>query len=314
MDCAVIPLSRHKELSLVQTVDFFYPLVDDPITMGHIAVANVLSDVYAVGVTNIDKLEMLISAPSNLSEKQRDIVIPLIMNGFQRASANSGCCGNITVKNIIVNPWCIVGGIATSVCKKQDIIVPSNGQTGDFLVLTKPLGTQLATSALIWQNEKNDKYKTILSALTDRDINDSFDIATKSMMYLNRNAALLMHKYKAHAATDVTGFGLLGHAKNLAEFQKSPLLFKIHTLPIIKNILKIGQLVGQSAKLAAGKAVETSGGLLICLRPDAAKEFCEEFEIITGGSQKAFVIGELEETDKSAAILSEHMEYIEVTL
>lgn len=123
MDCAVIPLARHKEYSLVQTVDFFYPLVDDPETMGRIALANVLSDIYAVGITDIDKIEMLISAPSNMSEKQRDIVVPLIMKGFQRATSGSGCYGNVCVKNVIINPWCIVGGIATSLCRKQEIIL-----------------------------------------------------------------------------------------------------------------------------------------------------------------------------------------------
>lgn len=123
MDCAVIPLSRHKDFSLVQTVDFFYPLVDDPEIMGRIAMANVLSDVYAVGVTEIDKIEILISAPSNMTEKQRDIIVSLIMKGFQRASKDSGCIGNITIKNIVVNPWCIIGGIASSVCAKKDIIL-----------------------------------------------------------------------------------------------------------------------------------------------------------------------------------------------
>ncbi|KAL7741849.1 hypothetical protein ACLKA6_012066 [Drosophila palustris] len=314
MDCAVIPLSRHKEYSLVQTVDFFYPLVDDPETMGRIALANVLSDVFAVGVTDIDKVEMLISSPSNLTDKQRDIVVPLIMKGFQRATEDSGCYGNVTINNVIVNPWCIIGGIATAVCRKQDIILPSNGRAGDVLVLTKPLGTQLATSSYIWQKEKNEKYQSILSALSDVDIEETFQIAIKSMTYLNRNAALLMRKYEAHAATDVTGFGLLGHAKNLAEFQKQQLLFKIHTLPIIKNVLKIGQLVGQNTKLTAGRAVETSGGLLICLLPEAAEQFCQEFEKVTNGAQKAFIVGELEETDKSGVILSDNVEYIEVTL
>lgn len=123
MDCAVIPLLRHKDFSLVQTVDFFYPLVDDPEVMGRIAMANVLSDVYAVGVTEIDKIEILISAPSNMKEKQRDIIVSLIIKGFQRASKDSGCIGNITIKNIGVNPWCIIGGIASSVCAKKDIIL-----------------------------------------------------------------------------------------------------------------------------------------------------------------------------------------------
>lgn len=123
-----------------------------------------------------------------------------------------------------------------------------------------------------------------------------------------------MHKYEAHGATDVTGFGLLGHAKNLAEFQKQKLQFKIEKLPIIKNILKFGELLGQSTKLTAGKSVETSGGLLICLSSESAEEYCKEFEQVTNGAQKAFIVGKIVESDKSIAILSENVEYIEVTL
>lgn len=123
-----------------------------------------------------------------------------------------------------------------------------------------------------------------------------------------------MKKYEAHAATDITGFGLLGHAKNLVEFQKESLLFEIHKLPVIKNVLRFGELVGQCTKLKAGKAVETSGGLLICLRPEAAEEFCVEFAKLTNGAQKAFVIGEVKDAVKSVAKLAENVELIEVSL
>lgn len=188
----------------------------------------------------------------------------------------------------------------------------------------------MATSASIWRMEKNEKYQKLLTAFADDDILESFNIAVKSMTYLNRNgkfenlfisynpflfhfiAALLMHKFEAHAATDVTGFGLLGHAKNLVEFQKQKLLFKIEKLPIIKNVLKFAALLGQSTKLTAGKSVETSGGLLICLSSESAEEYCKEFEQVTNGEQKAFIVGKIVESDKSTAILSEDVEYIEV--
>ena len=82
MDSAVIPLNKFG-LSLVQTVDFFYPLVDDPYLMGKIALANVVSDVYAVGVTNIDKITMILSASTELTEKECGIVMPMIIKGFR---------------------------------------------------------------------------------------------------------------------------------------------------------------------------------------------------------------------------------------
>lgn len=121
MDCAVIPLARHKEFSLVQTVDFFYPLVDDPHMMGKIALANVVSDVYAVGVTNFDKLQMLISSPTELTDQQRDIIVPMIIDGFRESAKLAGI--RVSVQNIALNPWCIIGGIATSVCKPNEIIM-----------------------------------------------------------------------------------------------------------------------------------------------------------------------------------------------
>lgn len=82
MDCAVIPLKRNG-LSLVQTVDFFYPLLDDPYVMGQIALANVVSDVYAVGVTNIDKISLILSASTEFTNKETEVVASRIIAGFK---------------------------------------------------------------------------------------------------------------------------------------------------------------------------------------------------------------------------------------
>lgn len=120
MDSAIIPLERHG-LSLVQSVDFFYPLVDDPYTMGRIAFANMSSDIYATGVTILDKVTMILSSPTEFSDKQRDIVIPLMIKGFSDAAKSVG--NNVRMGNIASNPWCIVGGVATSVCTKDEIIL-----------------------------------------------------------------------------------------------------------------------------------------------------------------------------------------------
>lgn len=82
LDCSVTPL-RHGGLCLVQTTDFFYPIVDDPYMMGKIACANVLSDLYAMGVTDCDNMLMLLAISTKMIEKERDVVIPLIMRGFK---------------------------------------------------------------------------------------------------------------------------------------------------------------------------------------------------------------------------------------
>jgi selenophosphate synthase len=82
LDCSVTPL-RHGGLCLVQTTDFFYPIVDDPYMMGKIACANVLSDLYAMGVIECDNMLMLLAVSTKMTEKERDVVIPLIMRGFK---------------------------------------------------------------------------------------------------------------------------------------------------------------------------------------------------------------------------------------
>ncbi|KAH8410671.1 hypothetical protein KR009_011752 [Drosophila setifemur] len=315
MDCAVVPLNENKEYLLVQTVDFFYPMVNDPELLGRIAIANVLSDVFAVGVTEFDAVEMIVSSSTSFSEKERNLVISQIMKGFENSlKANGYHKTPLRIKQLKINPWCIVGGIATSVCRKGEIILPSNGRPGDVLVLTKPLGGQMAMDAHLWQLNQTDKYKTLLSEFGDDDIRESFGIAVKSMTYLNKNAALLMHKFEAHCATDITGFGLLGHAINLAKFQKEKLLFKIDSLPIIKNVLKFSSLIGQIAKIRSGRSVETSGGLLICLPFHAADEFCREFSVLTKGEQKVFKVGRVQAAIESDAVLSDNVEFIEVSL
>lgn len=82
MDCSVTPI-RHGNLYLVQTTDFFYPLVDDPYVMGKIACANVLSDLYAMGVTECDNMLMILGVSQKMSEKERDTVVPIMMRGFR---------------------------------------------------------------------------------------------------------------------------------------------------------------------------------------------------------------------------------------
>lgn len=311
MDCAVIPLKRHPNIRLIQTVDFFYPLVNDPYTMGKIALANVVSDVYAVGVTEFDKIDMVLSAPTELAEEERNIIMPLIMKGFRDAASNAKC--SPTIKHSVINPWCMLGGIASAVVSKDEVIMPSNAKAGDHLVLTKPLGTQLATNAYLWLCDKTEKHTELLKHFTEEDIILAFKMAVKSMTYLNRNAALLMHKYEAHAATDVTGFGLLGHAQNLAEFQKDELKFVIEKLPIIKNILGFAEKLNYTyAKLKAGKSVETSGGLLIAMPASASEGFCEEFNKITNGEQSAWIVGHVAESSKREAVLCENPELLEI--
>lgn len=154
---------------------------------------------------------------------------------------------------------------------------PISAKPGDVLILTKPLGTQLATNAYIWMKEVSSQWTKLSNAMiSPKEIIFAYDRAVESMTTLNLIGASLMHKYNAHAATDITGFGLLGHAENLAKYQKLPVDFVIDQLPIIVNVKKMAEILDQK-RLLTGKAVETSGGLLVAIDAKAAQSFCDEY-------------------------------------
>ncbi|XP_014804589.1 PREDICTED: selenide, water dikinase 1-like [Calidris pugnax] len=147
MDTCVIPL-RHGGLSLVQTTDYIYPIVDDPYMMGRIACANVLSDLYAMGVTECDNMLMLLGISNKMTDRERDKVMPLIIQGFKDAAEEAGT--SVTGGQTVLNPWIVLGGVATTVCQPNEFIMPDNAVPGDVLVLTKPLGTQVAVAVHQW--------------------------------------------------------------------------------------------------------------------------------------------------------------------
>ncbi|KAH0515624.1 Selenide, water dikinase 1 [Microtus ochrogaster] len=153
MDTCVIPL-RHGGLSLVQTTDYIYPIVDDPYMMGRIACANVLSDLYAMGVTECDNMLMLLGVSNKMTDRERDKVIPLIIQGFKDAAEEAGT--SVTGGQTVLNPWIVLGGVATTVCQPNEFIMPDNAVPGDVLVLTKPLGTQVAVAVHQWLDIEPD--------------------------------------------------------------------------------------------------------------------------------------------------------------
>jgi len=297
MDASVTPISDEPGMSLVQTTDFFYPLVDDPYLQGRIACANVLSDLYAMGVVNCHNMLMLLAVSKEFTDKERDVVVPLLMKGFQDTAREAGCL--VTGGQTVLNPWCTVGGVASSVCRPEKIIMPDGASAGEVLVLTKPLGTQIAVNAHQWL-EQPDRWSKVSKVTTEEEVKAAYRAAELNMARLNRIGAKLMHKYGATSATDVTGFGILGHAINLAQNQTSSVKFVIHSLPIIKNMTKVAKAVGNMFQLLQGYSAETSGGLLLSINKDKAAEFCAEIESEEGCA--AWVIGTIEEGDRGAVI------------
>lgn len=297
MDCSITRL-RQGGLCLVQTTDFFYPLVDDPYQQGKIACANVLSDLYAMGVTDCDNMLMLLGVPQKFTDNETDKVMPLIMRGFKDMASEAETM--VTGGQTVINPWGIIGGVASTVCMPTDIISPDNAVVGDVLVLTKPLGTQVAVNAHQWL-ENTEKWKRISAIVTYEDVERAYQEAMFQMARLNRNAASLMRKFNAHGATDVTGFGILGHAQNLCSQQRNEVNFAIHNLPVIAKMHHIAKACGTMFKLQQGYSPETSGGLLIAFPREQAAAFCREIEKVEGHT--AWIIGIVEKGTRTARVI-----------
>jgi len=136
----------------------------------------------------------------------------------------------------------------------------------------------------------------------------AYNTAILHMSTLNLTAAKLMKKYKAHAGTDVTGFGLLGHASNLAIAQKEKVNLVINRLPIIADMIKLDKTV-VNFKLKEGFSAETSGGILMCIAKDKANDFIQEYKSLTG--LDTWIVGEVVRGENKAVISSD-AEVIEV--
>lgn len=297
MDCSVVA-TRHKGLFFVSTTDFFYPNVEDPYSQGRIAACNVLSDLYAVGIVDVDTVLMILAVSMDMAAEERDACTAAMIRGFNDTCREAGtsCTGGQTVQN----PWPIVGGVASSTCTEEELIRPEGAQVGDVLVLTKPLGTQVAVNTWQWRDGRRHWPKLVEAGVMDPDrAAAAFDTATRSMGRLNRNAARMMHEYAAHGATDVTGFGLLGHADNLCKHSAQKLIFDIYTLPIIRDMLAVDTCIGGNFKLKLGRSAETSGGLLLAIPKDRAEGFIQAVKGLDGAD--AWIIGDVLAVDEAAS-------------
>ena len=251
------------DLALVQTVDFFTPIVDDPFTFGAIAAANSLSDVYAMGGRPITALSVLAYPVKGDLED-----LSAILAGGTEKMREAGC---VILGGHSVNDDEIKFGYAVTGTVHPDRIKANAGaREGDALVLTKRLGTGVVGTAL------------------KRGIADAAHVAsaTESMLTLNRQACEAMLQYDVHGCTDVTGFGLIGHAREMAVASKVTLEIEsaaVQFLPGAVDYARLGAVPGglknncefASCDVEGSSAVDnllydpqTSGGLLISL-PEA---------------------------------------------
>ena len=237
-DAAVYQISDSH--AMIQTVDIFPPIVDDPFLYGQIAAANSLSDVYAMG--GQPKLAMnIVCMPETLD---KEIILEILQGGYSKCKeASAVICGGHTIKN----PEPIYGLCVTGFIEKARILRNSSAKPGDVLILTKALGTGVLNTAL-----KGD----LISASTEKALYDS-------MRTLNKQAAEIMRGYDVHSCTDVKSVPLLPQAFEMAEMGIVPQgAYKN------RDWLSCSVRVGEDVPLAITDIMfdpQTSGGLLIAL-------------------------------------------------
>jgi len=263
---------------MVSTTDFFYPLVDDPYLQGKIACANVLSDLYSMGIADCDTMLMILGASTEMEKSLQHTATELVMKGFNSTAAEAGT--KVTGGQSVLNPWPIIGGVATAICREEEFIRPINARVGQVLVQTKPLGTQLAVNANEWMRRGELEQRAPafvaasggLAAACER-VATLQAAATACMIRLNRNGARAMRDHGASAGTDITGFGVLGHARNLAQSQVARVRLQLDTLVVLRHTPLLAS-DNTYFGLLEGRSAETSGGLLVCIDEENADAFC----------------------------------------
>jgi len=313
LDCSVRPTRHDKNTFIISTTDFFFPLVDSPYLQGRIGAANVLSDLYAEGVEHCDFVLMLLAACRDMPPDQRDLCTQDMVRGFRDACDEAET--TVTGGQTVLNPWPIIGGVATSVVKKEAFVPSDGANVGDVVVLTKPLGTQVAVNVHEWRRSTKchaEKWNACMKqGITEQDAKDMMYKAVSSMARLNKNGAKLMIKHKVSAATDVTGFGILGHAQNLVENQQNQNLgMELHTLPLIANTRLVNDQVF-NFRLTLGYSAETSGGLLLCLPEDQAQDYMQQLKQLDGGAS-SWIVGRVVQDPNQKAIITPDCTFLEV--
>jgi selenide,water dikinase len=241
------------DLALVQTVDFFTPIVDDPYDFGRVAACNAASDAFASGAVDNVSCLVVMALPRDLTDVAADLLAGIV-------DALDTMGGAVAGGHTTLNPWPIAGGAVTATAHPDDLLTTQTATPGDRLYLTKPLGTQPAMGAL---RVKDGEFAATVRETAPRPVEDIADDALAWMTTPNRAAAVAAREF-ASAATDVTGFGLAGQSRVLAE--NAGVGVALTHLPVIAGTPELSSLFGYG--LASGESAETSGGLLLSVPPE----------------------------------------------
>ena len=277
------------DLAIVQTLDFFTPIVDDPYDFGAIAAANALSDIYAMGAKPLFALN-IVGFPEDTLPLT---VLEDILKGAEDKAAEAGI--GVLGGHTIEDPEPKYGMVVTGSIHPDKVLTNAGARAGDVLILTKPLGTGILSTA-------------IKRGLVEEDLRKE---VTTLMATLNKVPAELMQSYEVHACTDVTGFGLLGHLREMSAGSACDVRVHYDKVPFlreVKNLAAAGiipggtynnlDFVAEDVNYGSRPRIEqllindaqTSGGLLVAMKASDADDYVAELHV--NGFEAATVIGD----------------------
>jgi selenide,water dikinase len=253
-------------IAVLNTLDFFTPMVDEPETQGRIAGSNVTSDIYALAVTKIPSVLTIMAFPENMPN---ELAVGMLKGfGDFCREMDAPVVGGHTIRN----PWPIIGGAATGIGDPEKIVYTRGAKVGDRLFLTKPLGVAPAMAA--YRLRKEEEGREFLKEVPEDLIDAAVNGAINGMITSNKPVAEAMQQVPVHAATDVTGFALKGHAGNMAMLGKVDIV--ITQLAVIRGTPVLAELFGYP--LLTGESKETAGGMLIAVAKEDVDDLLSELD------------------------------------
>jgi len=296
-DAGVYRLS--DDLALIQTLDFFTPIVNNPYDFGRIAAANALSDVYAMGGRPLTAMNIVCFPVSTMN---KEILKEILRGGLEKIhEAGAVLVGGHSVDDVELKYGLSVTGLVSP----AKVWTNAGAQPGDALILTKPLGTGILATAI---------KGGLISTEAERQVIDL-------MATLNNTAAEVMSTYSVHACTDITGFGLLGHALEMAQASKVTISIEVHKVPVLSEVLDhagmglvpAGSYANRNFCASHVREVgsinpiyldiiadaQTSGGLFIALAASEAEQALGDLK--AAGLQEVVLIGHV--VDRSKGVI-----------
>jgi selenide,water dikinase len=284
----------------VKSIDIFTPLVDEPEIMGEIAACNVTNDIFAMNVPEISGMLVFLAINKNTPMHISEGILKGIKR-FMEQKIDSKIVGGHT----IYSEWPLIGGEASGFVNESKLIRKHGVKKGDKLILTKPIGLQSIMAAYRLQKDSPE----FLEEVSLKELNNSINLAINLMTTSNQGVVKVIHTYDdfsfIHAMTDVTGFGLSGHMKEM--LQHSGLSAVIETVPSIK----LSKILSEEYGYAFNDCLcsETAGGMLLAIDPKKVEDFSNA---LSGHGISNWIIGTIDNKESELVRISKEVNNIEI--